>query len=235
MNTLRSNPVFTLLAVLLFSACSIDAPPTGPTVGPMDQAVALAKSPEQIALQAAKRARRDSLGVIRDSIKSATKLDRERLKAQLRIEKDEWKAFKKELKLQRKLDKFATLDLLRCEPLGLEVEAEVIGPDGGTLRVGPHKLVIPAGALDADQLIVATMPMGALVQVVFGPHGLNFARSAELTLSYEHCLLPANERYRLAYVNESLQILELPPSKNNKVEDKVVGLIDHFSSYMIAY
>lgn len=235
MRTFRSTPALSLLAVLLFSACSIDAPPTGPAVSSMDHAVALAKSPEQIALKAAKKARRDSLEVIRDSVKAAAKLDKELLKARLRFEKDEWKAFKKDLKLLRKLDKFATLDLLRCEPLGLDVDAEVIGPDGGTLKVGPHKLVIPAGALEEDQLIVATMPMDALVQVVFGPHGLNFARPAELTLSYEHCMLPGSDRFRLAYVNEALQILELPPSKNHKQENKVVGKIDHFSSYMIAY
>ncbi|MCC6772444.1 MAG: hypothetical protein IT360_14715 [Gemmatimonadaceae bacterium] len=239
MKKLLSTSAFSLVAAVLLAACSIDAPPTAPTMLPSSDAVSLGKSPEQIAKKAAKEARKDSLEAIRDSIKTAAKLDKELLKAQLRLDKDAWKAFKKDLKLQRKLDKFASLELLQCEPLGLEVEAEVIGPDGGTLRIGSHKLVIPAGALDEDELIVGTAPMGSLVQVVFGPHGLNFKKSAELTLDYGHCLLPTllgtGERYRLAYVNESLQILELPPSKNSRVEDKVVGTIDHFSSYMIAY
>jgi len=235
MNKLRSTPAFAFVAALLVSACSIDAPPTGPALRPLDNAVALARSPGEVARLAAIKARRDSLEVVKDSIKAAAKIDKELLKAQLRLDKDAWKAFMKDLKLQRKLDKFASLDLLRCEPQGLEVEAEVIGPDGGTLKVGPHKLVIPAGALQEDQLIVGTVPMGAMVQVVFGPHGLNFAKSAALTLSYQHCLLPANERYQLAYVNDVLQILELPPSKSSKWDDQVVGAIDHFSSYTSAY
>src|SRR6266513_2058530 len=36
---------------------------------------------------------------------------------------------------------------LRCQPLPYDSSTQTIGPDGGTIRVGPHSLVIPAGEL----------------------------------------------------------------------------------------
>jgi hypothetical protein len=82
MKKLLSTSAFSLVAAVLLAACSIDAPPTAPTMLPSSDAVSLGKSPEQIAKKAAKEARKDSLEAIRDSIKTAAKLDKELLKAQ---------------------------------------------------------------------------------------------------------------------------------------------------------
>ena len=37
------------------------------------------------------------------------------------------------------------IQLLRCEPRDYEADAAIIGPEGGTMHVGEHQLVIPKG------------------------------------------------------------------------------------------
>jgi hypothetical protein len=99
--------------------------------------------------------------------------------------------------------------------------------------------VIPKGALDSEQLIAGTAPTSSLVEVHFDPHGLQFEQSAQLTLSYEHCMRPDNYTYRIVYAEDEFgggtRVLEFPPSQDDKTLKKVEADIDHFSRYMIAY
>ena len=126
------------------------------------------------------------------------------------------------------------MEFLRCAPQDFAGDAEVIGPDGGTLHIGPHSLVVPKGALDQEQLLVGTAPTSSLIQVRFGPHGLQFQVPAQLTLSYEQCMRPDKYTYRIVYVEEG-RVLEFPPSSDDKTLKKVTAPIGHFSGYMIAY
>jgi hypothetical protein len=48
-------------------------------------------------------------------------------------------------------------------------------------------------------------------------------------------LAPPSILFRVVYVDDALRILEQPPSSDRKAFQQVVGRIDHFSSYMIAY
>ena len=96
-------------------------------------------------------------------------------------------------------------------------------------------MIVPKGALAREELIVAEAPTSSLVDVDFYPEGLQFAKSAKLTLSYKECLVPVDLDLRLAYVGWGLRILELPPSQDVKDESKVTGDIDHFSRYAVAY
>lgn len=188
MSTRRILSTLSILALLGVAACGTDAPATAPAFSQLDLVAAQASSAGSD--KDARKARHEMLKARRDSIRDAAKATRKQLKAQHENDKAAWKAFKKEWKAQQKDDKFATMELLRCEPLEYESDAEVIGPDGGKLKIGPHELVIPAGALAEEELITGTSPMGELVQVTFGPHGLQFQRSAQLTLSYDHCMAP---------------------------------------------
>ncbi|MEO7963040.1 MAG: hypothetical protein ABIT38_03925 [Gemmatimonadaceae bacterium] len=221
------------VGALLVTACSTDSV-TAPTAASFHP-VATSASAADEAAKDARKAAHEALMAQRDSIRKMAKERKKQLHAQLEILRADWKQFNSDWKQQLKADKFARLELLRCEPLEYDQDAEVIGPEGGTLRIGPHQIVIPKGALTEEKLIVGEAPMGQLVEVDFGPHGLNFLSSAQLTLSYGHCLVPVDFNPRLAYVGSGLRILELPPSKDAKTEQKVVGFIDHFSSYMIAY
>jgi hypothetical protein len=126
------------------------------------------------------------------------------------------------------------LGLLSCSTLPTATASGTFGPAGGTLQVGPHKLLIPAGALASPVTITGTLA-GPNNRVTFQPHGLQFERSALLTMSYANCntlglLLPK----RVAYV-QGQNILEYLLSVDNLLTKKVTGKVDHFSEYAVAW
>ena len=74
-----------------------------------------------------------------------------------------------------------------------------------------------------------------MVDVRFEPHGPEFLKSAQLTLSYKGCIRPTSSDFLVAYLGQGNQILELPPSTDHKATDDVEADIDHFSRYAIAW
>lgn len=168
------------------------------------------------------------------SQKERIKSQKELRKAEFETARAAWKVYRKELKRARKGTP-KLFDLLRCEPRPYEGEVAIIGPDGGTLHIGEHELVIPEGALTREELIVAEAPTSSLVGVEFSPEGLMFERPAELTLSYERCDIPVDAGLRLAYLGSGNRILELPLSHDHRDFSEVIGEINHFSRYAVAY
>lgn len=133
--------------------------------------------------------------------------------------------------------------LLTCRPEPFVSASAQIGRNGGTLRFGDHKLVIPAGALSQTVTIRAEVPRDTVNSVRFKPEGLQFARDAELTLDYSNCgllggltsaLLPSKP-LRVAYTTEALRIIEFVPSTDNRRNKTVTGKLEHFSRYAIAW
>jgi hypothetical protein len=127
----------------------------------------------------------------------------------------------------------AVLGLLICEPEPYKSTVKVIGRDGGVIRVGDHKLEIPRNALKRNTVITAERPTGDVASVRLSPHGLQFERSATLTLDYSHCSYSAPNR--MAYTDEKLNILEYPTSFDDRRSEQVEAKIDHFSRYAVAY
>ena len=127
--------------------------------------------------------------------------------------------------------------LLKCSNLPYASTTQTIGIAGGILSAGPHKLVIPAGALSQPTTITMTLPTGLGVNAVkFQPEGLRFQVPAVLTMSYANCsllgkLLPK----RIAYTTDNLQILYYLLSLDNLFSKYVTGKVNHFSSYVIAW
>jgi hypothetical protein len=127
--------------------------------------------------------------------------------------------------------------LLKCSDLPYDAETRTIGPAGGSISAGPHVLVIPSGALDGPTQITMTTTTGRGVnQVHFEPEGLQFDRSASLTMSYANCsllgkLLPK----RIAYTDERLNIISYLLSLDNIFAKRVTGRLDHFSDYAVAW
>jgi hypothetical protein len=126
--------------------------------------------------------------------------------------------------------------LLQCTPMPAYHASAVIGPDGGTLVIGPHTFTVPRGALSTPVLISADAPQDNLNRVIFQPEGLTFRTPAALTMSYANCqglgsLLPK----RIAYTNDLLQILSFIKSIDNIFANKVTGQVNHFSEYVIAW
>lgn len=110
----------------------------------------------------------------------------------------------------------------------------VIGPDGGTLAVGPNKLVVPPGALATRTLIAATVDADTIANIEFQPEGLHFAVPAQLTVSVAGCLIPRTASADIVYLRDGT-IAEEIQSVFDRQGQKISGPINHFSEYSIAF
>ena len=125
-------------------------------------------------------------------------------------------------------------DLLTCSPQKYVVKTATIGPEGGTLKVGDNLLEIPQGALSSSVEITGEQITGSTNSVRFSPEGLQFDKSAQLTMSYDNCLLVLIQK-KIVYTDENLKILEVLRSLDLFGKKNVSAPIDHFSRYAVAY
>ncbi|MFL5515502.1 MAG: hypothetical protein ACJ8DJ_05050 [Gemmatimonadales bacterium] len=128
----------------------------------------------------------------------------------------------------------ADLHLLSCSAQPYAVKTQTVGTAGGTIVIGTHRLVIPAGAQAKPVQIKAEQVTGRVNSVRFSPEGLKFAKPATLTLSYGNCS-PLLLLKRVVYTNELLSILELLPSVDDLRTRTVSASIRHFSRYAVAW
>jgi len=140
------------------------------------------------------------------------------------------------LAARRLLDLGGGPGLLACTPLTTDSVAQLVGPEGGTIQVGPHSLSIPAGSLDSSVVITAVAPSDSLNRVQFSPAGLTFTQPATLTMSYANCgivgsLLPR----QIAYTTDLLEVLEYIGGNNDVLSQTVSAPIHHFSDYVVAW
>ena len=139
-----------------------------------------------------------------------------------------------ELQVGGALLSLGDLHLLACSAQPYAVRTQTVGSAGGTIVVGTHRLVIPAGALASPVQIKAEQLTGKVNSVRFSPEGLKFAKSATLSLSYGNCS-PLLLLKRVVYTNERLGILELLPSIDDLRSRTVSAPIRHFSRYAVAW
>ena len=125
--------------------------------------------------------------------------------------------------------------LLQCSPMPSVTATKTVGSAGGVIKIGPHSLAIPAGALSAPVTITATAPSGTVNRIRFQPQGLEFLRPASLTMSYANCsLLGVLLPKQIVYTDDALNILTYLLSIDNLLAEKVTGRVNHFSNYAIA-
>jgi len=128
------------------------------------------------------------------------------------------------------------IGLLQCTPLPYDSVTQTIGPEGGTILVGPHSFTVPAGALDTAVTITAVTPSDTINRIQFQPEGLVFNGYTTLRMSYANCdLLGSLLPKRIAYVSADLTILDYLPSLDNVFSQTVRGKIQHFSEYALAW
>ena len=126
--------------------------------------------------------------------------------------------------------------LLQCTPLPYDSVTQTIGPEGGTIQVGPHTFEVPAGALDSAVAITAVTPSDTINQIQFQPEGLVFNGYATVWMSYANCnLLGSLLPKRIAYTSSDGVILDYLPSLDNGFTQTVRGKVQHFSEYAIAW
>ena len=127
-----------------------------------------------------------------------------------------------------------TLGLVACDVRTTHTGFAEIGPLGGILRVGPHRLTVPPYALREKVRISAVAPRGQYVQIKFEPQGLEFRRPTLLTMSYSECSLLSPLKLKIVYVNDRLEILEVLPTLTSVLTRTANAPVDHFSRYMLA-
>lgn len=76
---------------------------------------------------------------------------------------------------------------LNCTPREAVEGSATIGPPGGELRIGTHRLIVPAGALREWVHISGSVPANQPFQIDLQPHGLQFSRAAGLVLDASNC------------------------------------------------
>ena len=126
------------------------------------------------------------------------------------------------------------LGLVSCNVRTTHTGSADIGPAGGVIRVGPHRLTVPPRALQQSVRISAVAPRGSYVQIKFEPQGLRFDRPTLLTMSYSECSLLSPLRLKIVYVNDKLQILEVLPTVTSVLTRTANAPVTHFSRYMLA-
>ena len=172
-----------------------------------------------------------------DAKKTAERAANAQTKAQMDSLKKDWEAYKRAIKAG-----LVETDFLRCEPKPEIAVTKVIGPKGGGFNIGPHKFEVPAGALDSNVTITATAPASSVAEVQFQPHGLQFNKPVQMTISYKGCVIPDSVVLGVAYVDHSLNAqswkgptAQRMPANDDKPATSVSALTDHFSGYVISW
>jgi hypothetical protein len=109
----------------------------------------------------------------------------------------------------------------------------LIGPQGGVIEAGGHRLVFPEGAL-ARPTMITMQPMDGMAGAVFGPHGLVFPSGAQpkLTLSIAGSDVAAFSVLAIGYVGASGTIEEVFEANRSADGNHLSAAIPHFSGYL---
>ena len=126
------------------------------------------------------------------------------------------------------------LGLVSCNVQTTHTGSAEIGPMGGVVWVGPHRLFVPPYALHEKVRITAVAPKGQYVQIQFEPEGLQFRKPTLLSMSYSECSLLSPLRLKIVYVNDRFEILEVLPTVTSLLTRTANAPVDHFSRYMLA-
>ncbi len=105
----------------------------------------------------------------------------------------------------------------------------IVGPSGGELDIGPHRLIIPPGALTRDTLISGTVPQGASIEIHLEPHGLRFNKPAGLILDVSSC----GKVPDIIYIDEQGTISQRIRAVFSTWWHTIAAPIDHFSIYAL--
>lgn len=119
---------------------------------------------------------------------------------------------------------------INCVPKVEAAGSALIGPAGGILRIGTHRLIVPAGALTEKVFISGTVPAGKPFEIDLQPHGLQFRKAAGLILDASSC---TNVPTIVYLIDQYTQGPPIPAFYSNWWK-AIACPIWHFSGYMIA-
>ena len=125
--------------------------------------------------------------------------------------------------------------LASCQALPAAFSSATLGPQGGSIDIGPHRLTFAKGALQGTVTITAEIVAGSVNAVRFGPEGLTFGDGARLTLSFSNCPGLTIKKLGLVYADDLLNPLEVLTSKADPKNRTISAALHHFSIYAVAY
>jgi hypothetical protein len=121
---------------------------------------------------------------------------------------------------------------LPCARRVAETNTVVIGPEGGTLHVGGHRLIVPTGALTKPTLITGTVRDDTTATIVFAPAGLKFKIPATLVMSVWGCEPTVTDPH-IRYIDDEGRSLEELPTLHDRKRREVTAPLFHFSGYQV--
>jgi hypothetical protein len=122
--------------------------------------------------------------------------------------------------------------LVACERRDVAVDSALIGPAGGTLRVGANELVVPPGALTVTVMLRGEVPEDTVASIRLFPEGLIFRKPAGLVLDTEGCADPGSGA-KILYLDEAGNVLEEIDAHYRPWWKRVAAPINHFSRYAL--
>lgn len=125
--------------------------------------------------------------------------------------------------------------LLQCEQQSYTGRAKVIGPGGGVLNFGPHRINFPPGAVSNNVVVSGELQLANHVLVELSPPGLQMSAPAILELAYGFCQSGATG-LEVAYVDDNLRVISYPDAPSGgSPSGEVWAELWHFSKYAVAY
>lgn len=118
---------------------------------------------------------------------------------------------------------------INCSPKSTATGTALIGPSGGIINIGTHRLIVPAGALQAKVQISGTVPEGKPFQIDLQPHGLRFKKAAGLILDATSCV----DVPRIVYLIDQVNVSEPIDAFYSNWWKAIACPIWHFSGYAI--
>jgi len=122
--------------------------------------------------------------------------------------------------------------LVKCQRPGLVQRSAVIGPEGGTLRVGDTYLVVPPGAL-SERVRLTAKVLDTIAAVELQPHGLRFALPVRLAIDVRECSVREDQHPVLLYLDDDGEVRETLPGDLDEDAESFFSRIVHFSVYAV--
>lgn len=122
--------------------------------------------------------------------------------------------------------------LVACEQRIAAADSALIGPSGGTLRVGNNELVVAPGALTESVMLRGEVPADTVASIRLFPEGLVFRRPAGLVLDAAGCADPG-EAATILYLDDAGNVLEEIDAYYDPSWKRVAAPINHFSRYAL--
>jgi len=115
------------------------------------------------------------------------------------------------------------------------ITTALIGPLGGVVMHGDHRVIIPAGALSQTVEISFSVPDSDTLMFDLAPHGTQFNVPIILEFEYDNAdLAGVNESaLQVGYYNDSTGAWDSMPTTVDTVNDVIIGQTTHFSRYAI--